>query len=64
MFCSRRGKRSVVVEKRQGPMVEEYWYDKISMNFFCGGKEDKDMRRQRNGQTLFYFFKTALLGIY
>ena len=47
-------------------MAWKYSYSKIIfiiiIIIFCRGREDKDKRRQNNGQTLNFFFKAALFG--
>ena len=32
-------------------MIEKYCYDKFLMIYSWAGREDKDKRRQKNGQT-------------
>jgi hypothetical protein len=62
-FCGGRGKRDALLEKGRGPMVENYCYNNSFMIFFFRGREDKDKRRQENGQTwILFLFKTALFG--
>ena len=48
--------------KRQGPITKKYCYNEILVNVLWG-REDEAKRRQRNGQTWFFFLlKTALFG--
>jgi hypothetical protein len=54
-FCGGPGEAK---RKRQGPMAEKYYYNKVLMNFL-GKREDKDKRRQEM-MKLELFFKTVL----
>ena len=44
-------------KKRQGPMAEEYYYNKVLMNFYL---KNEDKRRLKNGRT--WFFLQSFLG--
>ena len=58
-FCGGRGKRGVLVERGMGQrniVIIIFWW-------IFWGREVEDKRRQKNGQTLFYFiFKNILFG--
>ena len=59
----KRQKRCSGRKKRQEPMIEKYCYDKFLMISSWAGREDKDKRRQKNGQTWFFFsFKHVFIG--
>jgi hypothetical protein len=53
-FCGERGKRGAMIEKGRDPWYEKHCYNKISMNFL-EGKRNEDKTRQENG-LFFYFF--------
>ena len=54
-FCDGRGKRGAMVEKGKGPWHRNIIIMKFWWNFFDGGIEDDDKRRQKNGQNCHFW---------